>query len=160
MRILGIDPGSTGALALFDTAVPALWVVDMPSVRVKIGKTARLQISEYIMVTAISSGQPDIAFIERVHALPNQGVTSAFSFGLAYGVVRGALACAGVPFHLVTPQEWKRSFRLGPDKNEARLVAARMFPENAKDFARARDDGRAEAALLALFGSQQPGVVP
>jgi crossover junction endodeoxyribonuclease RuvC len=84
-----------------------------------------------------------------------QGVTSAFSFGFAYGVVRGILAQAQVPFQLVTPNEWKRSFRLGPDKNEARLMASRMFPANHKDFSRVRDDGRAEAALLALFGAQQ-----
>jgi crossover junction endodeoxyribonuclease RuvC len=82
-------------------------------------------------------------------------VTSSFSFGLSYGLVRGVLAAMQVPVSLVTPNEWKRSFRLGPDKNEARLIAARLFPANASYFTRVRDDGRAEAALLALFGAQQ-----
>jgi crossover junction endodeoxyribonuclease RuvC len=60
-----------------------------------------------------------------------------------------------VPTSLVTPQEWKRYFRLGPDKAEARLIAARLIPASAGSFARVRDDGRAEAALLALFGASQ-----
>jgi crossover junction endodeoxyribonuclease RuvC len=74
---------------------------------------------------------------------------------MAYGLVRGVLAALGVPVSLVTPNEWKRAFRLGPDKNEARLIAARLFPASAGRFARASDDGRAEAALLALFGANQ-----
>ena len=65
------------------------------------------------------------------------------------------LAGLGVPTHLVTPVEWKRAFRIGADKREARLIASRLFPTNASQFARSGDDGRAEAALLALFGSQQ-----
>jgi crossover junction endodeoxyribonuclease RuvC len=158
MRILGIDPGAAGAFALYDTSLEALWVDDMPSARVLVGKAKRLQLNEVALAQAIASGEPDVAWIERVHALPKQGVTSSFSFGLAYGIVRGILASTGVPYFLITPQEWKRSFRLGPDKNEARLVASRMFPANVASFARAKDDGRAEAALLALFGSQQSGL--
>jgi crossover junction endodeoxyribonuclease RuvC len=65
------------------------------------------------------------------------------------------LAALGVPVTLVTPNEWKRSFRLGPDKNEARLIAARLVPLSAARFSRVADDGRAEAALLALFGANQ-----
>jgi crossover junction endodeoxyribonuclease RuvC len=152
--ILGVDPGATGAFALYDTDLEALHVEDMPSVRVRVGKASRLQIDETALAQAITAGQPDVAFLERVHALPKQGVTSCFSFGLAYGLVRGILAQAGVPFYVITPNEWKRAFRLGPDKNEARLMASRLFPANAKDFARHKDDGRAEAALLALFGAR------
>jgi crossover junction endodeoxyribonuclease RuvC len=65
------------------------------------------------------------------------------------------LAALQVPYQLVTPNEWKRSFRLGPSKAEARIAAARLFPGSARYFARVRDEGRAEAALIALFGAQQ-----
>ena len=153
MRVLGVDPGATGAFAMWDTDIPALVVHDMPSVLVTTGRTKRRQISETWLAEALRGYAPDHAWIERVHALPGQGVTSSFSFGLAYGLARGVLAALGVPVTLVTPNEWKRSFRLGPDKNEARLIAARLFPANANDFIRVRDDGRAEAALLALFGA-------
>jgi crossover junction endodeoxyribonuclease RuvC len=127
----------------------------MPSTLIKIGKGHRRQISEFWLADILRVYQPDCAWIERVHALPRQGVTSSFSFGLSYGLARGVLAALQVPVSLVTPQEWKKSFRLGPDKNEARLVAARLFPANAGNFCRAKDDGRAEAALLALFGANQ-----
>ena len=153
MRVLGVDPGATGALALWDTGLDAMVVCDMPSVMVKAGKTRRRQLSETWLADIVRGYEPDCAWLERVHALPGQGVTSSFSFGLAYGIVRGVLAALGVPVTLVTPNEWKRSFRLGPDKNEARLIAARLVPLSAPRFARAMDDGRAEAALLALFGA-------
>jgi crossover junction endodeoxyribonuclease RuvC len=155
VRVLGVDPGAGGALAMFDTDLQALVVCDMPVARVRAGKTLRRQISESWLADILKNYQPDCAWIERVHALPKQGVTSSFSFGVAYGLVRGVLGGLGVPVTLVTPNEWKRAFRLGPDKHEARLIASRLFPQNAQSFIRARDDGRAEAALLALFGSQQ-----
>ncbi len=151
--ILGVDPGAGGAIALLDIGLNALIVRDMPVVVVRVGRHDRRQINETLLAHMLGLFEPDAAFIERVHALPGQGVTSAFTFGMAYGLVRGILAAMHVPTQLVTPQEWKRSFRLGPDKREARLIAARMLPANASDFARARDDGRAEAALLALFGA-------
>jgi len=151
MRILGVDPGAGGALALIDTALDILDLCDMPVVM--IGQ--RRQISETWLADTLKAYEPDCAFIERVHALPKQGVASTFSFGVAYGMVRGVLAALGVPFHLITPGEWKRAFHLTNSKAESRLVAARLFPENASSFKRVRDDGRAEAALLALFGVQQ-----
>jgi crossover junction endodeoxyribonuclease RuvC len=158
VRVLGVDPGAAGALAMIDTDLTALVVCDMPSTLIKIGKGHRRQISEFWLADILRVYQPDCAWIERVHAMPKQGVTSSFAFGLSYGLARGVLAALGVSVTLVTPQEWKKSFRLGPDKNEARLVAARLFPENASCFTRAKDDGRAEAALLALFGANQQAV--
>ena len=153
--ILGVDPGAGGAIALYDPDLKAVLVSDMPVVLVRVGRSERRQINETVLAATIRLYAPDSAFIERVHALPGQGVTSSFSFGMAYGLVRGMLAALCVPVQLVTPQEWKRAFRLGPDKREARLVASRLFPDSAGRFARARDDGRAEAALLALFGAQE-----
>ena len=155
MRVLGVDPGAIGALAMLDTDLGALVVCDMPSTLIKIGKGHRRQISEFWLADTLRVWQAETAVIERVHALPKQGVTSSFSFGLSYGLVRGVLAALGVSVQLVTPQEWKRSFRLGPDKNEARIIASRLFPQNAMCFTRAKDDGRAEAALLALFGANR-----
>lgn len=157
MLILGVDPGAGGALAFLDTDLVALAVHDMPTAAIAtVTKTLRRQVSEAWLVDIIRDHMPvDCAWIERVHALPKQGVTSSFTFGLSYGMIRGVLAGLNVPFQLVTPNEWKKHFRLSSSKSEARLVAARLFPHNAKSFTRVRDDGRAEAALLALFGSQQ-----
>jgi crossover junction endodeoxyribonuclease RuvC len=158
VRVLGVDPGATGALALLDTGLDALIVADMPSARVRTGKASRRQVSEIWLADLIRAYEPDYAWVERVHALPGQGVTSSFSFGLAYGMVRGVLAAFRVPVTLITPNEWKRHFRLSSDKSEARLIAARLFPDSSQRFTRVSDDGRAEAALLALFGAQQQSV--
>jgi hypothetical protein len=151
MIVLGVDPGVSGAVAVLDSEL-GLVVEDMPTVT--IGRARRRMLSESWLADIIKSYLPDSAWIERVHAMPKQGVVSSFNFGLSYGLARGVLAGLQVPITLVTPQEWKRHFHLGSSKDEARLIAARMFPQNAYRFARKGDHGRAEAALLALFGSQ------
>jgi crossover junction endodeoxyribonuclease RuvC len=155
MKILGVDPGTTGALALFDTVSRRLVVEDMPVVRVVTRSSGqkRPQIADPLLSGMIRQFAPDIAFLERVHALPKQGVTSTFTFGMSYGIVRGVLAALNIPVNLVTPQQWKSTIRVGRDKAEARLIAARLFPDHGAVFSRVRDDGRAEAALLAWFGA-------
>jgi crossover junction endodeoxyribonuclease RuvC len=97
---------------------------------------------------------PDACFIERVNAMPGQGVSSVFSFGRSYGLVLGALGALRVPVHLVSPADWKRRMRLDRDKNSARAMATRMFPDAGHYFTRVRDHDRAEAALLAWFGTK------
>jgi crossover junction endodeoxyribonuclease RuvC len=55
---------------------------------------------------------------------------------------------------LVKPQKWKKHFSLDKDKDKSRALANRRFPDNHQDFARKKDDGRAEAALIALYGAE------
>jgi crossover junction endodeoxyribonuclease RuvC len=86
--------------------------------------------------------------------MPGQGVTSMFNFGRSYGDVRGVIGAMEVPLHFVTPQKWKKHFGLSSDKEQSRLRAIRMFPAVADSFKRKKDDGRAEAALIALYGSE------
>jgi crossover junction endodeoxyribonuclease RuvC len=153
MRILGVDPGLTGALAVFDTLLDILIVEDMPISAAPGANTKRKEVSAAWLTATIRAMAPDEAYVERVHALPKQGVSSVFSFGQSYGLVRGVLGGLAVPCHLITPQEWKRSLRLGADKSAARAMAANLFPASSERFRRVRDDGRAEAALLAWFGT-------
>jgi crossover junction endodeoxyribonuclease RuvC len=75
-----------------------------------------------------------------------------FSFGFSAGLVDGVLAGLGIPTTYVTPQSWKRAAGLTSDKSAVRLRAAQLFPDMAKHFARVKDDGRAEAALIARYG--------
>lgn len=151
MRVLGVDPGLGGGIALLDQDLGLLIAADMPIVTA--GKYR--QLNDAALAQTLRQWDPDVAWVERVHSMPKQGVASTFTFGLNYGLVRGILAGLRVPTVLVTPQEWKKMFRLGRDKRECCVMAARMFPANAGDFSRVRDDGRAEAALLALFGANQ-----
>jgi crossover junction endodeoxyribonuclease RuvC len=141
-----------GALALIDSELGLTVVQDMPVV--KVGRTT--VISEGLLRELIRDLDPTHAYVERVHSMPKQGVVSAFTFGMGYGLLRGVLTGLGVATTLVTPNEWKRALRVSADKGEARVIAGRLFPTNARDFARVRDDGRAEAVLLAFYGMRVP----
>lgn len=63
------------------------------------------------------------ALLERVHAMPGQGVTSMFTFGANYGFWRGALQALGIPFREMTPQQWQKGLMLGKLKGPERKRA-------------------------------------
>ncbi|NDC04371.1 MAG: hypothetical protein EBZ81_15760 [Betaproteobacteria bacterium] len=92
-----------------------------------------------------------VAVVEQVNAMPGQGVSSMFSFGQAYGVVLGVLAGLSIPATAVTPAIWKKALKLNSGKDAARAKAAQLWPSHAGEFKRVKDDGRAEAALLAYY---------
>jgi crossover junction endodeoxyribonuclease RuvC len=153
---LGIDPGIGGALALLSRDYELLAVIDMP---VMAGTGKRQQVNAVELSKIIDSwqrkseGDQLIAFIEQVSARPGQGVSSMFSFGDSFGAVRGVLAAKGIPLLLVTPQAWKkRAGLIGTEKDRSRTVAQQMFP--SADLARKKDVGRADALLIARYGSK------
>lgn len=144
--ILGVDPGITGGLAFYAPDEPSLVVAeDLPVVgnEVDVDTLAR----------RIRQMAPTMAVIERVGAMPGQGVSSTFKFGAAYGAIRAAVAVLEIPTHLVTPAVWKRHFRLSADKEMSRALALRLWP-GVGCFARKKDHGRAEAALIARYGAE------
>lgn len=145
--ILGIDPGISGAVAfLFPHEQGRVLAEDIP--------VAGDQIAGGLLFNLIDRMKPDVAVIELVGAMPGQGVSSMFKFGRAFGTAIGVIQAAGIPLHFVTPAKWKRHFNLPADKEAARELALRMFAKTPEPFARKKDHGRAEAALLALYASQ------
>jgi crossover junction endodeoxyribonuclease RuvC len=96
----------------------------------------------------------DMAFVEKVHSMPGQGVRSMFTMGVGYGAWLGLLAGLQIPTTLVMPQRWKKVMLAdqGQDKDASRLRAIQLFPTEAEYFTRKKDDGRAEAALIAEYG--------
>ena len=89
---------------------------------------------------------PDHVYIEAVNS---------FGMGRGVGVIKAVLATLGIPYSLVSPSKWKTSFNLSKDKDESRAAATRLFPSLASQFARKKDDGRAEAILIAKWGTEQ-----
>ncbi len=150
--ILGCDPGAHGAIAILTDGGALLEVFDMPSVQVEVGKTKRTRIASGSLAYLIRQHGPVHAFVEAVGAMPGQGTASMFSFGKAAGIIEGVLAGLAVPTTFLTPVAWKRGTGLGTDKAACRQRAMQVFPMQADQFARVKDDGRAEAALLALYG--------
>jgi crossover junction endodeoxyribonuclease RuvC len=150
---IGIDPGITGAMVLLDEDNQLSDMLDMPTMPVK-GK--RQQVNAAKLAQVLRGWITDsfaTAYLEQVAAMPKQGVSSMFSFGVSYGIVQGVLATLGIPVVLVTPQQWKRRAGLtGKDKDMARTLAQRLYPLAELD--RKKHIGRADAILIAKYGQE------
>jgi crossover junction endodeoxyribonuclease RuvC len=160
---IGIDPGMSGALALLNVsdAGTDVEVVDMPFVMVRGAKGDKKTMDFWTLASIVgawSSLHPvKGATIEAVHAMPEQGVTSSFNFGGAFYAARQALASAGVRETLVQPATWKAIYGLRggrENKDMSRSKATEFYPAFAEKWKLKKHDGRAEAALLAHYGSK------
>ena len=154
---MGIDPGAFGAIAILDKDSRELVVIDMPTIKVKRGPRVVNQVDAHMLADALRGHVTanTSALIEKVHAMPGQGVSSMFSFGRAAGIVEGVLAGLSVPFQLIPPATWTKSMRTFGGKDGSRQRAQELFPDYAHLFARKKDDGRAEAALLACYAAER-----
>ena len=148
MRVLGIDPGASGALVLLENGHPIEWT-EMPTL--KIGKATR--VNAPALTDWIASCCCDHVYVEQVHAMPGQGVTSMFNFGHSCGTVMGVLGALGLPHTMVTPVFWKREMGLiGTDKDAARARAIQMWPKWRDLDKKGKGQALADAALIAAHG--------
>lgn len=145
MMTLGIDPGATGAVAALDGDGGLLFVEDMPYLD---GHVLAPQLAEVVLA---GNGQR-IAWVERAQSMPGMGVAGAFRYGAGYGCILGVLGALAVPTMTVRPNDWKRAAGLSADKGTSRRRAMELWPDHCGLFARVKDDGRAEAALIARHG--------
>jgi hypothetical protein len=160
MRILGCDPGLTGALALYDTADKSLVIEDIPTASVTLASgKKRNEMNDAAVASVVRQLAPDIAALELVHAMPKQGIVSTFRFGETFGVLRGVLAACGIPLDLVRPQEWQLRVQYGRGDDAGIRRASQLFPKYANYFARKKDHNRADAALIAYYQSLVSAVV-
>jgi hypothetical protein len=139
---LGVDPGATGAIACLDNCGDLWWVEDMPNPLT--GPLIRDLLDSHSL-TGYS------AAIERVHAMPRNGSIGNFKLGEAYATIRCSFAFLGIPYTLITPQQWKRAMRVTADKDTTRDRAIALWATRSNLFARKKDHGRAEAALIARW---------
>lgn len=151
MIYIGIDPGFSGAIAFYAPKENIVSIYDMPVYQNAKGKT-EINLYELHDILAPETDEPHMAIIEQVAAMRGQGVTSMFRFGQSYGVTQMAVAAHKIPMQFVTPAKWKSYLGLSRDKGVSRSLASQRFPKQADLFKRVKDDGRAEAALLALYG--------
>jgi crossover junction endodeoxyribonuclease RuvC len=151
-RIIGIDPGVNGAIACVDTAEWSLAISDMP---LELGTGSKKMVSAKGVIDAIRQCEPDHAILELVHSSPQQGVVSVWSFAEGYGCVKAAVLAHDVSLWPVRPQDWKAAIKCPKDKKQATTRASQLFPSAHSLFYGPRGgafDGRAEAAMLALYG--------
>lgn len=146
--IVGIDPGCSGALVLLDDGKPVEWEL-MPTY--KMGKTTR--VNGAALARIIRDWRPVHGYVESVHSMPKQGVSSSFNFGHAAGVVEGVLRGLEVPYSLITPQAWKKLAGLiGQDKDAARAQAIQLWPLWRDLDEKGKGQAFADAALIAMYG--------
>ncbi len=151
--VIGIDPGLGGALALLTSDGALVDLDDMPTLQD--GAAGRRAINAPLLAARVRAWGAGQAFCEHVAARPGEGPVGAFSFGRCRGIIEGVLGSQGVPVVMLAPAWWKRRVDIGPGadrKDEARSKAIARWPAMADRFARKRDDGRAESALIAVAG--------
>lgn len=151
--ILAIDPGASGALAFYSPDAGTLEIIDTPVIEVKRGQKLKKEISPQMMSAIIRARGPQIAILELVGAMPGQGVSSMFQFGRGVGMYEGALAALQIPVTYISPVGWQRAVNARSGKDGNRQRASELFPAYAHLFARKKDDGRADAALMAWWAA-------
>ena len=154
-RILGVDPGQTGGLAIVHNG-RLVKGIRMPVVELR----GKRQVDARAIVEWWSDClMPfDVAVIEAVHAMPKQGVSSSFQFGRMLGGIESLVFSVGAPVHYVTPAVWKKAMGLNRDK-QASIDAAKIRFGAGVDqlLKRKADDGVAEAALIAAYWHAKVG---
>lgn len=154
MRIVGVDPGCYGALALLvDGKLDR--VLDMPILKIRRGKSDKAEVEAFQLATWLCEAAPDVVCVEQVGGIPGQSAPAAFNFGRAAGAPEYIAKAFGIRVEMTPPANWKRALKLNTGKDAARAAAMRLFPASAEQFKRVKDDGRAEAALIAYWFQRQ-----
>jgi crossover junction endodeoxyribonuclease RuvC len=154
--IAGWDPGLAGALFFLDPSGPTNGeAIDLPVHLLVRGGKKKRELDVAGLVGILAAHRIEHAFVEAVASMPGQGVSSSFAFGKCFGVILGVLASHAVPVTLVTAAVWKRALGVPKAKDGARARASQLLPGAASQWTLVKQHGRAEAALLALYGARQ-----
>ena len=144
MYYCGIDPGKKGALAVI-----------YPDGTVHVSPLEGILFDTILF--ALSKEKCRVC-LEKVHAMPHQGVTSTFNFGVQYGWIKGLLDAYQISYQQVPPERWKKEFGLNTDKQKSIEVCRQLFPTvNLRPTERSRvdDNNMAEAVLMAEYARRK-----
>ena len=156
MKIIGIDPGLSGAIAVLENN-KVLNVFEMPVMSE--GKKNKRQLNSALLVNLLKENvinNEEVAIVvEQVNAMPGQGVTSMFNFGQTFGAIKGICAALGFPIFFVRPSKWKKYFELiNSSKDSSRTKAIEMNPKLSNQLAKKKDVNKSDAILIARFYSE------
>ena len=155
MRIIGIDPGLSGGIAILDD-LKIFDVFDMPIMSE--GKKNKNQLNSAQLVNIIKehilTGNTFV-IVEQVSAMPGQGVTSMFNFGQTFGAIKGVCAALNLSIFFVRPSKWKKHFDLiNSSKDSSRTKAIEMYPKLSNQLAKKKDVNKSDAILIARYYSE------
>jgi len=153
MRIIGIDPGLSGGIAILDD-LKIFDIYDMPIMSE--GKKNKNQLNSAQLVNIIRKNLiPNgntFLIVEQVSAMPGQGVTSMFNFGQTFGSIKGICAALNLPIFFVRPAKWKKHFDLiNSSKDASRTKVIEMYPSISSRLSKKKDVNKADAILIARY---------
>ena len=156
MKIIGIDPGLSGAIAILENN-KVLHIFDIPVMSE--GKKNKRQLNSALLVSLlrdnITNDEEVAVVVEQVNAMPGQGVTSMFNFGQTFGAIKGICAALNLPIFFVRPSKWKKHFELiNSSKDSSRTKAIEMYPKLSNQLAKKKDVNKSDAILIARFFSE------
>jgi len=156
---IGVDPGLSGGICIYKDE--KFMVFPTPTrksnSRKKNAREIDMQVLVEIFDDNIGFNTNVVAAIELVHSMPQQGVSSTFLFGRLSGIVEGCIAAFGYESYRVPPQVWKKFYgemkglSRKEQKDMARELASNIAPYIKEEFKRKKDDGKAEALLIAHY---------
>lgn len=147
--ICGADPGLNGAFAFIDVTNGTLRIVDMPTFE----RNGKRHVDPVQVGAILKSNPASKLFLEFVHASPQMGVSSSFSFGRSSGIIHGVCGALSLPLIEVPPSVWKPRLGCSADKKQTVAQATKLMPDGAPAWKLVKHTDRAEAALLALYGA-------
>ena len=153
MKIIGIDPGLSGGIAVLENN-KVLNMFDMPVMPE--GKKNKRQLNNAQLVNLLKENivnfKDTSVVVEQVNAMPGQGVTSMFNFGQTFGSIKGICAALGLPIFFVRPTKWKKHFELiNSSKDASRTKAIEMYPSLSDQLSRKKDVNKSDAILIARY---------
>ncbi|MDA8253726.1 MAG: hypothetical protein M0Z28_31745 [Rhodospirillales bacterium] len=167
MIVIGVDTGALGALAFLTESGELLSVADMPVDLVEVAGKERKRISAPRLADLLRpfadgahlfcelpTGRPLFGRNKQTGQVESRtpGAAGMLALGESVGMVRMAAAAFNIAFTGMQPGIWKKALRCPAGKDDARRMAMETFPAHRTLFARVRDDGRAEAALISVYG--------
>lgn len=149
MIVVGVDPGQLGGFAAVDaSSMDLIDTLAMPLMQVR----KKVTIDAHAAGLWFERVEADVGVLELVTAMPRQGVSSSFQFGRMFGAAEAIVLNWTLKQDYAIPSVWKAKMGLSSDKNASRALATRLFgQEAAKHWTRVKDDGLAEAALVAFY---------
>ena len=153
MRVVGIDPGLSGAIAILDEK-KILNIFDIPVMAE--GKKNKKQLNSAQLANILkehrAADEEIVVMVEQVNAMPGQGVTSMFNFGQTFGAIKGVCAALELPIFFVRPSKWKKHFELiNSSKDSSRTKVIEMYPSLSNQLSRKKDVNKSDAILIARF---------
>jgi crossover junction endodeoxyribonuclease RuvC len=140
---IGIDPGKSGGIAIISDEIYTYPYSDAALI-----STAKQASTEKRVCVCV----------EKVNAMPGQGVVSMFNFGKSAGFIEGVLQAFKIPYQLVPPQTWKKEFSLNKEKGKSAEVCRKLFPGvnlYATERCKKEHDGMTEALLMAEYARRK-----